>query len=308
MTYEGTYTFPRYLSAKKTVDDRALNREVLHRLQSELAATDRADPLRVIEIGAGIGTMIERFLDWGLMTQATYTALDSEPANIAEAARRLPSWAADRGYTVETAVEGNVRLRRGDTDVLVELQTADVFDFMETVRSGQGWDLLIANAFLDLVDIPSTLPDLLALLRPGGLFYFTINFDGATIFQPEVDPLLDGQIEALYHETMDRRIIRGRQSGDSRTGRHFFQHARSVGAKILAAGASDWVVFAGPDRYLGDEAYFLHFIVHTIGAALKGHPDLDAIALSDWVQQRHRQIDHGTLVYLAHQLDFFGKR
>ncbi|MBI5571410.1 MAG: methyltransferase [Desulfomonile tiedjei] len=274
----------------------------------ELTAAGTSKPLRVLEIGAGIGTMVERLLDWGLVTRATYTALDSEPENIAEAARRLPEWGKDHEYTVETAAAGSIRLRRGEADVLVTLQVADVFDFMATVKGSGDWDLLIANAFLDLVDIPSALPDLLALLRPAGFFYFTINFDGGTIFQPELDPLLDGQIEELYHDTMDRRIIRGKPSGDSRTGRHFFQHARSAGAHILAAGASDWVVFAGPDGYHGDEAYFLHFLVHTVGLALAGHPDLDARALSDWVEQRHRQIEQGILVYIAHQLDFFGRK
>ena len=308
MTYEATYSFPRYLSAKKTVDDRALNRNVFHRLAEELTAAGSAEPLRVLEIGAGIGTMIERALDWGLLTRATYTAIDSEAENIAEAAVRLLAWGTDRGYTAETEAAGSIRLRRGETDVLVNLRVADVFDFMATVKGSGDWDLLVANAFLDLVDIPSALPDLLALLKPAGFFYFTINFDGGTIFQPELEPLLDKKIEALYHETMDRRIIRGKPSGDSRTGRHFFQHARAAGAHILAAGPSDWVVFAGPDGYHGDEAYFLHFLVHTIGLALAAHPDLDARALSDWVEKRHREIEEGNLVYIAHQLDFVGRK
>jgi hypothetical protein len=85
--------------------------------------------------------------------------------------------------------------------------------------------VLIANAFLDLIDVPATLPALLSLLKPGGLFYFTITFDGATIIQPEIDSALDAQIEALYHETMDRRVIGGKPSGDSRTGRHFFDRS-----------------------------------------------------------------------------------
>ena len=28
-------------------------------------------------------------------------------------------------------------------------------------------------------------------LKPGGSFYFTINFDGATILQPEIEPALE---------------------------------------------------------------------------------------------------------------------
>jgi hypothetical protein len=174
-------------------------------------------------------------------------------------------------------------------------------------RGQRCWNLLVANAFLDLVDVTATLPKLLALLEPEGLFYFTITFDGATILQPEIDPALDARIEALYHETMDKRIIGGKLSGDSRTGRHLFKHLGSLGVDLLAAGASDWVVFAGPTGYPGDEEFFMHFLVHTIGTALQGHPELNAQKFDDWVKTRHRQIEDRSLVYIAHQLDFLGR-
>jgi hypothetical protein len=106
---------------------------------------------------------------------------------------------------------------------------------------------------------------------------------------------------------MDQRITAGRLSGDSRTGRHLFDHLRAAGAELLDAGGSDWVVFAGPNGYPGDEAYFLHFILHTIHSALEGHPDLDAARFADWIARRHAQVDQGGLVYIAHQLDFLGR-
>ena len=120
-------------------------------------------------------------------------------------------------------------------------------------------------------------------------------------------PGLDGQIETLYHQTMDLRRIAGHRSGDSYTGRHLFGHLRTAGVDILDAGSSDWVIFAGPQGYPSDEAYFLHFIIHTIGTALRGHPELDPVALRSWIAQRHAQIEAGSLVYIAHQLDFLGR-
>ena len=121
---------------------------------------------------------------------------------------------------------------------------------------------------------------LLSRLAPGGLFYFTLNFDGATILEPPIDPDLDALIEALYHRTMDTRHCRGRPSGSSRTGRRLFGRLKEAGARLIAAGSSDWVVFPGPDGYPGDEAYFLHFIIDTIGQALHGHPELARQPLS----------------------------
>ena len=307
MTVPPSYNFSRYLAAKKSVDDRALNKTVWESLACAVASYPVEDRLRVLEIGAGIGTMVERTLDWGLLTRATYLALDAEQTNISEASSRLPSWASDNGYTVENVARNHIRVMGKDQDLLVKLETADVFEFLARELPNSKWDVLIANAFLDLIDVPSTLPALLSLLKPGGLFYFTITFDGATIIQPEIDRAFDAQIEALYHETMDRRVIGGKPSGDSRTGRHFFDQVRSAGATLIEAGASDWVVFAGPDGYRGDEAYFLHFIIHTVGSALEGQPALDQERLAWWVRERHTQIDQGRLVYIAHQMDFLGR-
>jgi len=146
----------------------------------------------------------------------------------------------------------------------------------------------------------------LSRLAPGGLFYFSLNFDGATIFEPPFDPDLDALIEALYHRTMDTRRDRGRPSGSSRTGRRLFGRLQEAGARLIAAGSSDWVVFPGPDGYPGDEAYFLHFIIDTIGQALHGHPELAGSRFQAWIAQRHRQIEARELIYIAHQLDFLG--
>ncbi len=301
------YPFVRYLSAKKTVDDRALNKNVWQNLVRASSAASGPEPLRVLEIGAGIGTMVERAVEWGLIDTAEYLAIDSMAENISEAATRIPVWAASHGYTVVDLDPRTTLIGTDDRRVRVSFQATDVFDFIGTDAADSPWDLLIANAFLDLVDVPRVLPKLFSLIRPGGLFYFSVTFDGCTIFQPEIDPVLDAQIEALYHENMDRRIVNGRLSGDSRTGRHFFHHVMNAGARILDAGASDWVVFPGPEGYPADEAYFLHFIVHTVGNALRGHPDLDAVAFDQWIHERHVQVEQRQLVYIAHQMDFLGQ-
>ncbi|AFM25657.1 class I SAM-dependent methyltransferase [Desulfomonile tiedjei] len=304
MTAPQEYTFARYLSSKKSVDDRGLNKNVWQALQEALRSRN-VDRPRILELGSGIGTMVERVIDWGLIDQADYFAVDSQPDNTKEVFSRIPEWASERGFQVSTTKD-TIRLTRKDKQTDISPITADVLDFMHLPENAGSWDLLIANAFLDLVDVPLILPDLLAMLKPGGIFYFTINFDGATIIQPEIDPDLDTLIENLYHRTMDERIIGGKASGDSQTGRHFFQHASHAGAQILESGASDWVVFARQGKYPEDEAYFLHFIVHTIGLALHDNPELDQKRFNSWLSQRHDQIDRGTLVYIAHQMDFLG--
>jgi trans-aconitate methyltransferase len=302
-----TYSCARYLAAKKSVDDRALNQRVLQTLTRALSEVPSRSPLRVLEVGAGIGTMVERLLDWRVLKKTTYTAVDGDPQIIGEACRRLPRWATSSGFDLTTQRPQKMSLEKGDQNILVEFEAIEIADFAPRERGQRSWDLLIANAFLDLVDVPSTIHLLFPLLRPDGLFYFTINFDGDTIFQPEIDPMLDIQITALYHETMNRRVISGKPSGDSCTGRHLFAAMRACGVELLDAGSSDWVVFAGSNGYPEDEAYFLHHIIHTIHSALNGHPDLDPKFFASWTRERHNQVQKGTLVYIAHQLDFLGR-
>lgn len=279
--------FTRYLAAKKTVDDRALNEQVWQAMVT--AVRDRAAvfgrPLRVLELGGGIGTMAERWQERLVLASVEYTLLDAEEENIKEATRRLGDWEI------------------GDW----KLEAVDVLAFARRERGRQTWDLLIAHAFLDLLDVSQALPLFFELLEPGGLFYFTINFDGETILEPAIEPAFDEFVMQLYHQTMDERVVDGRPSGDSRTGRHLFRHLTAAGGQILAAGSSDWVVYAQNGRYTADEAYFLHFIIETIKGALAGHPLLDDRRFAEWINQRQQQVMDGTLVYIAHQLDFFGR-
>ncbi len=58
------YTFTRYLSSKKSVDDRSLNRSVWNSLNAAFSAYSSERP-KVLELGSGIGTMVERVIDWG---------------------------------------------------------------------------------------------------------------------------------------------------------------------------------------------------------------------------------------------------
>ncbi|MEJ2672037.1 MAG: class I SAM-dependent methyltransferase [Deltaproteobacteria bacterium] len=296
----------RYLAAKKSLDDRSLNRGVWDHLTQAVRQRPQAAPLKVLEVGCGTGAMAERLLDWGLLTRATYTGIDLEVEFIREARRRLQDYGAGENSAMAAPVGAPLILKTADLDVHVSFEAADLFDFLDQNQGKSSWDLLIAHAFLDLIDLPAALPRLLSLLSPGGLFYFTLNFDGATILEPVIDPELDRRIETLYHRTMDDRRRGGRPAGSSVTGRRLLAGLGRAGARLLAAGSSDWVVFPGPEGYPGDEAYFLHYIIDTIGGALRRHPELEAGRLQNWLELRHRQIEAAELVYIAHQLDVLG--
>jgi SAM-dependent methyltransferase len=306
MSIPTEFSYLRYLAAKKSVDDRALNRQVFTALVQALRPRQTSDPLAFLEVGCGIGTMVERLWDWGILIHANYTAVDLLPENIAEAKSRLPAFARERGLQMGEMGGNGLPLTSPHRSLRLTLEALDVFDFAAREVGQSTWDVLLAHAFLDLVDLETVLPRLLALLKPGGYFYFTLNFDGVTSFFPPLDADLDALIEKLYHGTMDDRRVHGKPSVSSHTGRLLFSALPRFGGRILAAGGSDWVVFPGPDGYPDDEAYFLHYIVHTIEGALRGHPLLKEDSLQDWTSRRHQQIERGKLAYIAHQLDFFG--
>lgn len=295
------YSFIRYLEAKRTVDDRALNQRVWDRLIDELPTLPRERPLQVLEVGAGLGTMLERMVERGIPHDLEYTALDRDRTLLERAAERLHSWAAGRGW--DATGEGNrLELVGPEQRVSVEFVSEDFFQGGWCER--RAWELVVAHAFLDLVDLDSALDHLRPRLQHQGLFYFTLVFDGATILRPPLDPAFDEKVEACYHRTMDERVTQGMPARRSQTGRRLLEILTAGGATLLEAGSSDWVVYP---PYRGDEAYFLHHILHFMEESLTGCPDLEPHRLERWLATRHRQVAEGRLIYMAHQLDVLGR-
>src|SRR5690348_6732001 len=291
------FDYARYLAAKTTVDDRALNRHVLAGLRRLVPA----GAPRVLEVGAGLGTMVARLVDWGVIGAGEYILLDADRQLLDRSRRWLCDWASARGLRSDPLPDG---LQVGD--LRVRLVHAELGGYLEAAQPELA-DVLIANAVLDLVDVPAVLPGLLRLLVPGGVYWFTINYDGESIFVPGHPH--DDQVMQAYHRDMDERVHYGREAGDSRTGRRLFSYLRDAGVPALPAGSSDWDDSAGPDgNYPDDEAYFVRCILYTLQNALRSREDrVEPADLADWLAVRGRQLAAGELVYLAHQLDFTGR-
>lgn len=289
------YSFPHYLLAKQTVDDGALNKDVIQTLRSHMPSGQ----VSVIEVGAGIGTMLKRMVNWRILCEGEYVLVDDMEENISYAREWIPQWAEEAGLGVERIARDRLRICDHERDISIRLECADVFDFIPKIKTPA--DVLIAHAFLDLLPMPESLETVLSLTN--GLAWLTINFDGVSSLQPVIDDRLDETIERLYHQTMDMRA----SGGNSRTGRKLFEYLRALKAEILAAGASDWVVYARGGSYPADEKYFLQFILQFFESSLKDCAQLEAAAFERWLAKRHEQIERGELIYIAHQLDFLVK-
>lgn len=293
-------TFQRYLSAKRTVDDRALDRRLLDALSRRLERRSTASegPLRVLEVGAGVGTMVTRLVDWDLLPagDVDYVAVDVRADNVAELRDHLRTWARDR--TASASGGDPLVLDTPDRRVEVDPVVSEAADYVD--RRHAEYDLLIGAALLDIFDLDGLDP-LLRALRPGGLYYFPITFDGATRFRP-THPA-DRTVERRYHDHMD-----GKPGGSSRAGGDVLDRIRRTdGVTLLEVGGSDWIVRPSDGSYPADEAYFLRHILDTIEGAVTETTDGAAQELSDWLARRRAQLDDGELVYLTHQLDFLGR-
>ena len=260
-----------YLEAKRTVDDRALDRRVLERLRRELEGVDTP---AIVDVGAGIGTGIERLLDWNVVKAPAYTAVEQDTALVDIARSRLDE------------MEGL------DERARIDLVASTLADFASDNWNLARFDLVIAHAFLDIVNLAPALKSLVALARPGGLLYFPITFDGETVFEPAHDD--DETILSRYHASMD-------EVGDSKTGRRLFHTLSSEPVEILEIGSSDWIVRPESGGYPNDEAFFLECVVamveRTVGDAAEG-----------WASTRREQIQQRRLLYIAHQLDCLARK
>lgn len=299
--------FMQYLIVKKAIDDRSINRHVYGVLARQIAKKPVNQTLSILEVGSGCGTMLARLLEWGLLHDAQYTALDSHAEFVSQTDAYLSEWGLQWDYKIKIIGDNQRRLFRMEQQVELELINTDLTDFLKSSPIAH-YDLILAHAFLDLVNLDVTLPELVDLVVPGGYLYFTLNFDGMTIFEPTIDPEMDQLIEQLYHDSMDNRRANGQVSGNSRTGRHLFHSLLDLGLPILAAGSSDWVLYPPDNGYSGEEIIFLNYILETIENSLMNSSSLDLAAFKKWIAKRKRQIIDGSLTYIAHQLDILAQK
>lgn len=247
------------------------------------------EELRIAEIGAGTGTMIDRLRDWGTFAgiaasgrDIRYDAWEINPETAARLARRLEDAAEIAAWQVHTD-----DLRRGGDE-------------------HGTYDLMIANAVLDLFS-PDQVAELVTnRVAAGGLLYASIVFDGVSLIEPETDPDLDAAILDLYHRSMSGGF-----------GRRQLRALWEAGCSIHAVGSSDWII---PPRHGGptaEEAELLSTVLSMISGSVgelitRGvqsvHGAVTEAQLEAWLRRRREQLARGELMFEAHQFDFLAER
>ena len=290
-------TFEEYLEAKRAVDDRAINRRVWDAFVDSFGSVGSQEPphhsRRILEVGAGSGTMVDRLSEWGVKGPLEYTGIEPNASLAARARLRL------------TPRDWSVR-------------------FLDTDLAGATglFDVVLAHAVLDILQPAESLRRIVELLHPQGLLYATITFDGLTVFEPIIDPELDRQVIDAYHLAMGSRSITNQGDGGPQAGRRIVSELPSFGLDLLAAGSSDWVIAPTSRGYPLGDVTVARWLLQTIHRAVNDtiedprliqerkrlHISMDSDALEKWVDQRSNQLEERRLVVIVHQIDFCSRK
>lgn len=299
--------YVRYLKAKRTVDDRSLNQQVLTELERYIGnfaeRNDKSQKIRVLEVGAGIGAMCSRFrrrMSFAGYQAVEYILVDVKADVLVTAKNLLLSDVGDHFSHEEPPPACNVDSHRfanisasnsihtsssevyGDAQSLSCITLDDSFvvsfevgDAMQFVAANSSsFDLVVAAALLDIWDLNECLPPLLSALDRNGLgaFYFPINFDGVTDFFPpsELGNEFDSKVEQAFHRAMGYRQTASHRTMAAHTGRRLLPILFELGVHVLSVGSSAWNVYPqrGCRTYPADEAYFLHCIINFVESSV----------------------------------------
>lgn len=256
-----------YLEAKKSLDDTAIDCDVLTQVFSTLPP----EPT-ILEIGTGTGTMIDRILDWELLTDGSWIAIDSNDKAISMAKNKVTT--RPKASSAKHGVDvGNLT---------IEFVTDDAFT---AIRQQCSADIIIGCAFFDLIDVQR----LLKVGEQTEFVYAPITYNGRTIFYP-AHPA-DAEIIAAYH-----RHMRTYRPGTSHGGVALLQNL----SEVISVGNSTWRISC---PYTQGERLILSVILETIENAVSEF-DVDT---TDWVETRQAQCRAGELRYQADNLDIFGR-
>lgn len=285
------FDYPTYLSAKKIIDDQSLNQQVWstmrHWIKNRCASENK---IKILEVGAGIGTMIERFLDEELVKDCIYTAIEQEPEfkdNAFNYLINLHKYAIkedDESWSIETR----------NNKTTLKWITGDA-NHINEILNEYDYDLVISHAVIDLMPVPIFLPQLFKHLKAGSAYYFSLNFSGKTEFLPVLKN--DEHIYREYHNDMDQRFNHHNWRA-SQTGAELGSWLINQGYQVEATGPSDWQLSGDIDN---TRALFVLNILQTMEKALKDLPELDA-----WLTVRYQQLNSGELSLKISNTDYFG--
>lgn len=289
--------FTDYLHAKFPLDERSLNRQVRALLVNSLQGRPE---IRCLDLGTGTGAMLLRIIEWDLTNRLVLTGLDSEPELLDQCRETVEGRLSDWGFIVTSGPQ-SCRAEDLGRSVELKLHGSKLAGFHPDPTC---YDLITAQALMDIVPLDDTLQQVKGWLKPGGHFYATLNYDGGTHLFPHYwSNTFEVRLLENYDQSMERRRVDGKPTGGSHSGTHLHAALMDNGFEILGYGSSDWNMTPERGVYRDQDVICLQTILECIrmeGTAAGGFesPELDA-----WFLDRLERIRSGHLGLIVHQLD-----
>jgi len=233
------------------------------------------------------------------------TGLDMESGLLAIAENEIAAILECNGFAIEKLI-GRLNAERG----------ADHIDFQPVCMPLSGfrsapnrYDVITAHAFMDLVPLRQTLAGFHDGLKPGGLFYTTINYDGETVlFPPYPDSEFEDALLQTYDASMEARRLNGSETGGAKCGRRLYGELLNAGFEIVSYGSSDWNITACDSAYLDDDHVVLDRLLGWISSEGRSNPELNPKKLDRWLACRRRQLKMQNLGIIVHQIDVLARK
>lgn len=296
-------TFGDYLDVKFGLDERSLSAEVQSVWRDEIRSREHLD---ILDLGSGTGATLWRLCRQTLLRSASLTALDRDPDLLAVGRRRLEVLLRARGDRVAVGSDW-IRAARATGCIEIRFLTADLEHY--GAMQAASHDLVIAHALLDLLP-PVVLAERIGRwLRPGGLCWASLNYDGGTVLLPVYRRAeLEYRILAVYDQSMERRRVWGEATGGARSGRRWHRALLDIGLEMLALGGSDWNLVPLRGAYRGREAACLEYLLDLIRAEAEASAEFDAGELDEWFADRRALLLAGQLGLICHHLDLLARK
>ncbi len=306
--------FIEYLEAKYNLDSRSLSGEVNRLFRDVTRAGER--PLRVCDLGTGTGAMVRRVLQM-VPGPLEIDAVDLEERNLREAEALTRKALAAGGFRVTEAGRGSGRDPGSSEEngpvmqdhagraARIRFRTADLGSSAgRAMLVRGGFQVITAHAIMDLLALGPAMQAIASGLRPGGAFYATLTYNGATTLLPGYrDRGFEEALLELYEASMDARGASGGSYGGRRAGTRLYDATVSAGLSVAGFGASDWEIVPGRWGYSADEAVVAGALVDMIYAELVGSRKLSNQDLERWREERRAQIEAQRLTVVVHHTD-----
>lgn len=298
-----TIAFRDYLDIKAALDDRSLNPAVRAAFHDALRGREW---LACLDLGTGAGASLWRLLNANLAASLSITAVDRDADLLALAFRRTLVLFRARGYEVATSGDLSLRARRADRQIAIDFVHADSREFDPRSEMGR-FDAVMAQESLDFLALDTLADRIGRWLKPKGVFYATLNYQGGTCLFPSYrDPEAEAGILAAYEAALERRW--GRDGDEVEPGQRLYDALQNGGFEVVAYGSSDWNLSPVRRAYRDQAGLCLATLLEMVRDEVARSGTVPASALGAWYVGRLQDVEHCKLGLIVRQLDLLAQK